>query len=132
MFVHLQVKQVGRRAAPSKRLKSILRGGGHSATVENVEQFMQVSQLEGGVGGIPQSSFAVLEKKEKLSTQEKADARRLIKSPERTVPTIQSEGTESMMARTAELTGAPPSPPREVTKPTYEMTRGMVRLGGPL
>ena len=84
------VKRVGRRAAPGKRLKSILKGGGHSATVDGVEKFMQVSQLEGGVGGVPEASSTVLQRKSALSAQEKANARRLIHSPERTVPTIQS------------------------------------------
>lgn len=76
-----QVKQVGRRAVPSQRLKSILKRGGHSETVENVDQFMQVSQLEAGVGGVSATSASVLEKKEQLSAQEKANARRLIHSP---------------------------------------------------
>ncbi len=84
------VKRVGRRAVPGKRLKSILKGGGHSASVDGVEKFMQVSQLEGGVGGVPATSSAVLQRKSALSAQEKNEARRLIRSPERTVPTIQS------------------------------------------
>ena len=29
-------------------------GGGHSETVEDVGRFMQVSQMEGGVGGLPE------------------------------------------------------------------------------
>eukprot|EP01043_Picozoa_sp_COSAG02_P033510 COSAG02_NODE_2291_length_9203_cov_4.256920_5_plen_78_part_00 len=34
-----------------------------------------------------------------------------------------SEGTESMMARTAEIMGEAPSHPREITRPSFEMTR---------
>jgi hypothetical protein len=60
-----------------------------------------------------------------MSAEEKAKARRQMKSPERTVPTIQSEGTDSMMERTQELMGGAASPSNHTREGNYNMTKSM-------